>query len=210
MSRTNKERVLDYVWAASPGGTTNSQIQRGTGISSHQQVYLLTRELAGTGRIRGERRGRESVFWVDESVGAQLASPGRAAPGWMHEQTLTPQAFAELACSVMSAHLDVPLAPGRVADVPWAFDLVSLDNKVVGCILYYTFVQGQRLPPAKFSLITERVWLLEKSGALFRFLVFGNDREVPALWLERYESLVPDMAFYYLDDDGVLEQLADI
>ena len=210
MSRTNKERVLDYVWAASPGGTTNSQIQRGTGISSHQQVYLLTRELAGAGRIRGERRGRESVFWVDESVGAQLSSPGRAAPGGRHEQTLAPQAFAELARSTMSAHLGVPLAPGRVADVPWAFDLVSLDNKVVGCTLYYTFVQGQHLPPAKFSLITERVWLLEKVGAQVPFLIFGYDRDVPLLWLERYGHLAPGVRFYYLDDDGVLEQLTEI
>ena len=122
MTRTNKERVLDYIWAVSPAGATNSQIQRGTDISSHQQVYLLTRELAGAGQIRGERRGRENVFWVDESVGAQLSSPGRSAPGWMHEQTLTPQAFAKLACSKMSAYPGIPLTPGRVADVPWASD----------------------------------------------------------------------------------------
>jgi hypothetical protein len=34
MGSTNKERVLEYVWAASPGGATNGEIQRGTGITS--------------------------------------------------------------------------------------------------------------------------------------------------------------------------------
>jgi len=38
MGSTNKERVLEYVWAASPGGATNGEIQRETVITSHQQV----------------------------------------------------------------------------------------------------------------------------------------------------------------------------
>jgi hypothetical protein len=43
------------------------------------------------------------------------------------------------------------------------------------------------LPAAKFSIVAEHIWLLEKSGASTKFLVFGNQREVPeavagALW----------------------------
>jgi len=44
MNRTNKERVLDYLWSISPEHATNSQVREATGISSHQQVYMLTRE----------------------------------------------------------------------------------------------------------------------------------------------------------------------
>ena len=44
MGRTNKERVLDYLWSISPEYATNSQIRDATGIKPHQQVYLLTQE----------------------------------------------------------------------------------------------------------------------------------------------------------------------
>jgi hypothetical protein len=39
------------------------------------------------------------------------------------------------------------------------------------------------------------------------FLVFGNDRQVPILWLERYGNLVSGVTFYFLSDDGELEEL---
>ena len=61
---------------------------------------------------------------------------------------------------------------------------------------------------ADFATIAEHVWLLEKTGAPTTFLVFGNDREVPALWLERYGSLATGVAFYFLADGGRLELLA--
>ncbi len=48
MSKTNKERILDYLWSITPERATNSQIRAATGISSHQQVYLLTQELMRT------------------------------------------------------------------------------------------------------------------------------------------------------------------
>jgi hypothetical protein len=60
---------------------------------------------------------------------------------------------------------------------------------VVGDAKYFTRVGGVGLPPAKFSIIAEHVWLLEKTGAPTTFLVFGNDRQVPIRWLERYGDL---------------------
>jgi len=45
MSRTHRERILDYLWSISPDYAANAQIREATGISSHQQVYLLTQEL---------------------------------------------------------------------------------------------------------------------------------------------------------------------
>jgi hypothetical protein len=91
--------------------------------------------------------------------------------------------------------------------VPKRFDLVSPDKDIVGDAKYYTFVRGQRLPPAKFSVVAEYVWLLEKTEAAVKFLVFGNDRQVPELWLQRYGGLVPAVSFYFLTDDGALEEL---
>jgi hypothetical protein len=212
MSRTNKERVLDYIWAASPDGVTNSQIREGTGISSHQQVYLLTQELMRYRMIRGEQRGREWTFWADESLAVQLAPLGRASRGEAHSEvrgTLSPRAFEELARSVMSVHFGVPLTSGQTSGVPKEFDMVSPNGDIIGDAKYFTLVRGLRLPPAKFSVIAEHVWLLEKTGAPVTFLVFGNDRQVPVLWLKRYGHLVSGVAFYFLTDVGTLELLRE-
>lgn len=212
MDKTNKERILDYLWSIAPRGATNSQIRDGTGISSHQQVYMLTRELRDAARIRGEQRGREWVFWADESTAAKLASPGSVPLREVFAQAdkqLTPRVFEKLAQKVMGDHFGVPLTPGEVPGVPKRFDLVSLDKDIVGDAKYFTLVRGQRLPPAKFSIISEHVWLLEKTGAPVTFLVFGNDRSVPFLWLKRYGNLASGVAFYFLTDDGVLEQLQE-
>jgi hypothetical protein len=48
---------------------------------------------------------------------------------------------------------------------------------------------------------------LEKVEAWEKFLVFGNDREMPVRWLERYGHLVTNIAFYFLSDGGNLEEL---
>lgn len=65
--KTNIERVLDYLWSAGPQGATNSQIREATSIEPHQQVYMITQELKGKGRIASRRDGHEWVFVVGES-----------------------------------------------------------------------------------------------------------------------------------------------
>ena len=55
----------------------------------------------------------------------------------------------------------------------------------------------------------ETVRLLEKTGASETFLIFGNDRRVPIMWLERYGTLLSDITFYFLTDDGDLEELVN-
>jgi hypothetical protein len=212
MSGTHRECILDYLWSISPDHATNSQIREATGISSHQQVYLLTKELMRSHLIRGEQRGREWTFWSDESPAVQMASPGRASRRdrvAMVQERLTPRAFEDLARAVMSKHFGVPLAPGQTPGVHKEWDMVSPDRDVVGDAKYFTLVHGQRLPPAKFSIIAEHVWLLEKTGAPTTFLVFGNDRQVPELWLQRHGSLVSGVSFYFLVDNGTLEILQE-
>jgi hypothetical protein len=210
MSKTHKERVLDYLWSISPNAATNAQIREATAISSHQTVYMLTQELLHSGLIQGEQRGREWFFWADDSLARQLFSPGRASYTREREEIegiLSPQEFERLAQAVMSRHFGGPLAAGSVPGVSKKFDLTSPDRDIVGDAKYFTLVWGQRLPPAKFSVVAEHVWLLEKTGAPVQFLVFGNDRQVPLLWLERYGELVGSVAFYFLSDDGELELL---
>jgi hypothetical protein len=63
------------------------------------------------------------------------------------------------------------------------------------------------LPPAKLSIIAERIWLLEKTQASCKFLVFGNEMEVPNRWLARYGHLRGEMVFYFLTDEGKIFNL---
>jgi hypothetical protein len=91
--------------------------------------------------------------------------------------------------------------------VPKIFDLVSEDRRIVGDAKFYTLVNGIALPPAKFAIIAEHVWLLEKTGAPTVFLVFGNDRRVPESWLAKYGSLAAACQFYFLTRNSEPERL---
>ncbi|SET02411.1 hypothetical protein SAMN04488587_2005 [Methanococcoides vulcani] len=79
----------------------------------------------------------------------------------------------------MSKYYSKQLTSGKYPGVPKIFDMLSSDNEVVGDAKFYTMVRGNALPPAKFSTIAEHVWLLEKTKAKHKFVIFGNDKRVP-------------------------------
>jgi hypothetical protein len=199
---TYAERILDYLWAIAPDGATNGQLARHLGIRSQQTVYTLTQQLMSTGRIRGERSGAIWVFHAVEQPASSLVA-GRAWPG----DRPAAARFEERARRVLAEHYAVPLPPGSVAGVRKRFDFLSPDHQVVGDATYFTLVGGVGLSPAKFSIIAEHVWLLEKTGAPTTFLVFGNDLEIPVHWLERYGNLASMVTFFFLSDGGALETL---
>ena len=61
--------------------------------------------------------------------------------------------------------------------------------------------------------VVDFLWSVAPDGATnsqiapFQFLVFGNDRAVPTLWLERHGRHATSVQFYFLPDDGKLERL---
>jgi hypothetical protein len=202
---TYEDRILDLLWSIAPDGATNDVIRERLGIGSHQVVYMTTQKLVRQGRIRGERSGRTWMFFGIEGLPTPpLAVPTRNLTGG---STLTAVAFERLARHVFETRYGLALPAGTVPGVRKKFDFVSADHRIVGDAKYYTRVRGVGLPPAKFSVIAEHVWLLEKTHAATQFLVFGNDREVPLRWLERYGSLTNGINFYFLTDDGELKQL---
>lgn len=115
---------------------------------------------------------------------------------------LTPAQFEKVAQDVMGGYFGLMLRQGHVEGVPKRFDLVSPDGSTVGDAKYFTMVRGRSLPPAKFSIIAEHVWLLEKTTAATKFLVFGNDRRVPEEWLRRYGHLTENVEFYFLSGES--------
>jgi len=115
--------------------------------------------------------------------------------------------FEKFAKEVMSRYFGVRLEKRRKSGWPKEFDLVSPDYRIVGDAKYYTMIRGERLPPAKFSTISEHVWMLENIDADTKFLVFGNDKRVPLEWLKRYGYLVKTVKFYFIDENGNVEEL---
>lgn len=114
-------------------------------------------------------------------------------------EEINPADFENMAREVMSEHFNKELFEGEIKDVPKLFDLVSQDQKIVGDAKYFTMIRGVAIPPAKFATIAEYVWLLEKTNAERKFLVFGKDRQVPEKWLKRYGHLAENVEFYFLD-----------
>jgi hypothetical protein len=55
--------------------------------------------------------------------------------------------------------------------------------------------------------IAGHVWMLQVSSAKSRFLVFGNQREVPIEWLRRYGGWVEDLDFYFIGSNANVELL---
>ncbi len=202
MAMTDKDRILAFLRSLSPKAATNTEIQEATGIESHHEVYGLTQDLMLEGEIHGVKGEGEWLFWLGEpeALPEPVRSPRRA-------RRMSSRQFEALARERMSEHYDVPLEPGWVGQVHKRFDFVGPYGRIVGDAKYYTRVRGTRWPPAKAATITEHVWLLEKTGAPETFLVFGNDRQVPVMWLERYGNLVSGVKFFFLSDDGELEEL---
>lgn len=205
---TLKERILAFL-AERPGlWFDDDEITRALAVKQRQQVYMRCTRLREEGKIQRERRDgklRNSTLRAVDVV-APVTDPPLTHS--IPEAPLTPPQFEALAAQVMAAHYGAPLTQGSVPGVPKRFDLLSKDHRIVGDAKYYTLVRGEKLPPAKFSVIAEHVWLLERTTASHRFLVFGNERRVPEQWLERYGHLVRDVSFYFLSDDGILERLS--
>ncbi len=200
----NREKVLRYLRSIFPEKATNSQIRRATGVEPHQQVFQITRRLMREGLAKGEKHAGEWFFWVGEGGVVPAPTPTSSSAGRM-----TPSRFEAFAGGILSEYYGVGLDAGSVTTVPKVFDFVSPDCRIVGDAKYYTRVGGKRYPPAKVATISEHVWLLEHTGAAEKFLVFGNDREVPRMWLQKYGALLSGIDFYFLSDDGDLEELSN-
>ena len=59
-----------------------------------------------------------------------------------------------------------------------SFDFVSRNNEYIGDAKYLSMRANGRIPHAKLATISEYVWLLEKTKAKYKFLIFGNDKRV--------------------------------
>jgi hypothetical protein len=114
--------------------------------------------------------------------------------------------FEARAREVLSEHFGTKLRPGLLPGIAKLFDFVSKDKTIVGEAKFLS-AGKKRFQPAKFSAISEVVWLLEKILVKKKFIVFGSSIEVPKIWLSRYGTLIKDLTFYFLDEKNKLVEL---
>ena len=137
----------------------------------------------------------------DESAGA-LEKRGVVEVTTRPEEALAHKDFTERAREVMVEFYGRPLKGKKIGGTK-IWDYVSNDGMVVGDARWL----GQSIPAAR-AFISEAVWLLEKVGAVQKFIVFGGETEVPRQWLELWSTLCPeDIALFYLDSKGELHEL---
>jgi hypothetical protein len=107
--------------------------------------------------------------------------------------------FEKLARRAMNQYFGVELVEKNPKNFPKRFDMVSPNEDIVGDAKFLTLVHRKKTPPAKMMEIGGHVWLLEKVDAKIRFLAFGNQRNVPEMWLRKYGSLVQNVEFYFIN-----------
>jgi len=119
-----------------------------------------------------------------------------------------PRTFEEVAKEARSLYFWKPLRQRKKEDWAKLFDLVSDDFQIVGDVKCLTMGNScNEIPPVKASIISEHVWMLEKTKAAETFIVFGKDRRVPKEWLRRFGNLVDSVKFFFLLENGNIEQL---
>lgn len=213
---THADRIIAFLQRNPDRWFSDDEISAALAIRPRQTVNQVARRLAQENRILRELvQGKTRNTIPSSKISDTVLPEGEVAPIPQSSDKssdalpgLSPKQFEELAARAMSAHFAKALRLGTVPGIPKRFDFVSPDGTIVGDAKYFTLVGGERLPPAKFSVIAEYVWLLQHAEAERRFLVFGNDRRVPERWLKTYGRLANGVEFYFLDVDGNVHQLS--
>ena len=92
------------------------------------------------------------------------------------------------------------------------FDLVNLENKVVGDVKNYKTTSGGNRPSAKFSVLNEYVWLmqlLEKFDNIKwkKLFVVGEDLDMIKQYIKEFDKWLDDIEFYYYSEQKGISQI---
>lgn len=200
---TNIDSVYSYLIRIYPRSASNHEIMIGTGIKPHQQIFRITSNLRARGLIVANQKNGEWLFQYKqinenadtESVLHTVIDKTKSA------------SFEEIARNKFDLFFNKHLPKGSIPGINKEWDFLSDDRKIVGDAKFYTMVNGFGNPSAKLSTISEHVWLLEKTHCEKKFLVFGNQIEVPQNWLKKYGDLVSNIKFYFLLENGDIMEL---
>ncbi len=187
----------------------------GNNSREHEQIAEACRELLRAGQIRRFKHegrmvngARKTQFLAlrrrekKEETGSAIEKRGAVEVTVRPEEGLARKDFSDRAREVMNEFFGRPLKPRKIGGTK-IWDYVSPDGMIVGDARWF----GNSIPAAR-AFVSEAVWLLEKVGAVQKFIVFGGESEVPRQWLELWSTLCPeDIALFYLDAKGELHEL---
>ncbi|HRE41172.1 MAG TPA: hypothetical protein PLG90_07545 [Ignavibacteria bacterium] len=92
----------------------------------------------------------------------------------------------------------------KISEFKKKFDFVSIDESVIGDAKFFGNDSIKNNNTEVMSKIAESVWLLEKTKAENKFLIFGGREEIPNNWLKKFIN-VTNIKFYYLNEDKIKE-----
>ncbi|MBI3405861.1 MAG: hypothetical protein HY046_10445 [Acidobacteria bacterium] len=221
MATDHKKKILKLLQTDSDRLFTDDEICEALNAGKSQKdrdaVVENLREMLRSGEIRRFKQDDKMVTGLRQSEklalrpkdkgkkeepGGALAKRDTVEVTVRPEEALAVKDFSEKAREVMMEFYGRPLKPRKIGGTK-IWDYVSTDGMVVGDARWF----GSSVPAAR-AFISEAVWLLEKVGAVQKFVVFGGETEVPRQWLELWATLCPeDIALFYLDGKGDLHEL---
>ena len=124
------------------------------------------------------------------------------------------QQFENVARKALETELDTILnggkinINGKVKD----FDLLNIDEKIVGDIKHYKMTSGGNNPSAKFSVLNEYSWLMQKleqyqKQKWRKIFVIGEDLTVVKRYISTFDAWLDDIEIYFCDADGKLTKM---
>ena len=123
----------------------------------------------------------------------------------VYEPQYTAEGLAEHARVALRNAYGLPFSAAAPAPLRAPLALVSGDGRIVGDALYGVRHHRGRVAPARLAAITERVWLLERTPAEARLLVFLATDPAPREWLRRYGHVDRGVRFLVLGPRGLEE-----
>lgn len=111
----------------------------------------------------------------------------------------------ELGCILNGGKININ---GKVKD----FDLLNIDENIVGDVKHYKMTSGGNNPSAKFSVLNEYSWLMQKleqyqKQKWKKIFVIGEDLTVVKKYISTFDAWLDDIEIYFCDADGKLTKM---
>ncbi len=124
------------------------------------------------------------------------------------------QEFENVARKALENELDCILNCGKININGKAknFDLLNIDEKIVGDIKHYKMTSGGNNPSAKFSVLNEYSWLMQKLEQFQKqkwrkIFVIGEDYNVVKKYISTFDAWLDDIEIYFCNADGKLTKM---
>jgi hypothetical protein len=130
------------------------------------------------------------------------------------ELELTWQQFENVARKAIEVEFDMILNSGKINinGKVKDFDLLNIDEKIVGDIKHYKMTSGGNNPSAKFSVLNEYSWLMQKleqyqKEKWKKIFVIGEDKIMVEKYISIFNAWLDDIEIYFCDANGKISKM---